>query len=201
MRKEPQIILASGSPRRKELLEQIGMDPVILVSDAKEDLPVNDPKELVLALSKRKCLDVAERIKNDTAWIPKIVIGADTVVSIDGQILGKPADEADAESMLKHLSGRVHEVFTGVTIVLLVNGEITGSENFAEETKVHVCALDIREIRDYIATKEPMDKAGSYGIQGRFARHIDKIEGDYFNVVGLPVCAVYQAIKRLKDEL
>ena len=196
-----QIILASGSPRRRELLGQIGLDPVIFVSNAEEDLDTEDPKKMVLELSRRKCLDVAGKLLPEKTEQTRIVLGADTVVSINGRILGKPQNEEDAERMLKLLSGKAHEVFTGVYMAKIGNGSILAEEGFAEETKVFVGELSRKEILEYIATGEPMDKAGSYGIQGVFAKHVEKIDGDYFNVVGLPLYAVYQALKRLKNEL
>ncbi len=169
------IILASQSPRRRELLKYITEDFEVKVSDVDETLPEGiPPKEAVEYLSYIKALPF--RNEKD------IVIGADTVVAIDNQILGKPADESDAGRMLKMLSGRTHSVFTGVTVL---KGE--HRDTFSVETKVTFFELRDKEIDRYIATKEPMDKAGAYGIQGYGSLLVKSINGDYFNVVGLPI--------------
>lgn len=186
------IILASKSPRRKELLEQIGLSFEVLVSDADENLDIDTPEEFVKELSRIKSkavMDLMNGIDENT-----LIIGADTVVVYDGKILGKPKDEADAFSMLKMLSDNEHEVITGVTLLSKKNGEID-MDTFYEKTKVFTYEMSDSEIKEYIATKEPMDKAGSYGIQGIGGKFIKKIEGDYNNVVGLPVSRIYQKIK------
>ncbi len=184
-----ELILASGSPRRKELLERIGITPVVRPSGADETTEESRPDALVLELSRRKCLDVAEGVSDG------MVLGADTVVALDGTILGKPADEKEAVQMLRMLSGRKHQVYTGVTLAEKKDGRLTGVKSFAEETAVFVVPLSEEEIAAYVATKEPLDKAGAYGIQGAFAKFIDRLEGDYFNVVGLPLAAVYRELK------
>lgn len=169
------IILASQSPRRQELLKLITNDFEIKVSNVDETLPSGiSPKDAVLYLSKIK----AEPFKNDS----DIIIGADTVVALDGKILGKPKTTEEARQMLRFLSGREHSVFTGVTIA---NAE--KSTSFAVETRVKFFDLTDDEIERYIATGEPMDKAGAYGIQGYGSLLVESITGDYFNVVGLPV--------------
>ena len=169
------IILASQSPRRRELMKYITDDFEVRVSDVDETLPDGiKPSEAVIYLSQIKARPFASA--NDT------VIGADTVVAIDGKILGKPADTADARTMLKTLSGRSHSVFTGVTVIK--NG---AEKSFCCETKVTFYPLSDSEIERYIATGEPLDKAGAYGIQGYGSLLVEGIEGDYFNVVGLPV--------------
>ena len=171
------IILASKSPRRRELLKYITDDFKIETCDADESL--NDgisPYDAVLYLSRIKAQPIAKMHKND------IVIGADTVVAIDGKILGKPLDTTDAAHMLKLLSGKTHSVFTGVTII---QGE--KADSFYCETKVKFFDLTDKEIEKYIKTGEPLDKAGAYGIQGFGSLLVEKIDGDYFNVVGLPV--------------
>ena len=169
------LILASKSPRRKELLSIITEDFVIRTADVDESLPCNiEPDKAVEYLSKIK----AEPFNNGV----DTVIGADTVVAVDGKILGKPKDRDDAYNMLRMLSGKYHSVFTGVTVI-----KPTGSITFSVETKVKFFDLTDDEINAYIDTSEPYDKAGSYGIQGRGALLVKKIEGDYFNVVGLPV--------------
>lgn len=193
------IILASASPRRSELLKRTGIDPEVIPSDIDEDLMIPDPAELVAELSERKCTDVALRLLASGRELPDktAVIGADTVVAAGGKILGKPADETEAFQMLKDLSGKVHEVLTGVFLIFIEGKKIVRTESFVETTRVRVSGLSDEEILDYIATGEPMDKAGAYGIQGYFSRYVEGIEGDYSNVVGLPVCRVYHAIRGL----
>ncbi len=169
------MILASQSPRRRELLQYITKDFEVRVSDADETLPDGiTPDGAVVMLSQIKARPFAQA--GDT------VIGADTVVAIDGEILGKPADKADAARMLRRLSGKTHSVFTGVTVIK--NG---AEHSFCSETKVTFYPLSDAEINRYIATGEPMDKAGAYGIQGYGSLLVERIDGDYFNVVGLPV--------------
>ena len=179
------IILASASPRRKELLTTAGVDFEVLVSEADETIPEGTaPRDAAMMTAEKKALAVAENRDG-------IVIGADTIVVIDGKILGKPKDEADAFGMLCLLSGREHEVITGVCIT---DGEKT--EKFAQVSKVRFYDLTDDEITAYVATKEPMDKAGAYGIQGRGCVLVESIEGDYFNIVGLPVAATVRALRR-----
>ena len=172
-----QIILASASPRRREILTTLGIPFRVVVSDADETLAAGiAPAEAVETLAARKAAAVAALCGAD-----ETILAADTVVAIDGEILGKPADEADAASMLRRLSGRAHTVYTGVA--LRRGGELRVAH---EATRVRFAALTEADIASYIATGEPMDKAGAYAIQGRAARFIEGIEGDYFNVVGLP---------------
>jgi septum formation protein len=221
-----QIILASGSPRRKELLEQMGMEFEVCPAKGEEHITTEVPREAVVELSRQKAEEVAAGM---LGWIERgcpfpgknqpggatahpdnlpgidptaplddmLVIGADTVVVYQNKILGKPEDEADAARMLSMLSGNTHEVYTGVTLVFIDKTGRTGEYSFYEKTNVTVYPMTEREIADYIATGDPMDKAGAYGIQGRFAVHIKQIEGDYYNVVGLPVGRLYQELKRL----
>lgn len=190
---EKRIILGSASPRRRELLAQIGIDFEILVGSGEERYASTEPDEIVKELAFAKAENVAAELETTNSTL---VIGADTIVVQDGKILGKPKDEEDAFRMLKHLQGRAHEVYTG-TALLEFNerGERTVISH-AEKTKVFVHEMDDGEIRRYIASGEPMDKAGGYGIQGRFAAYIDRIEGDYYNVVGLPVAYLYQEMKK-----
>lgn len=170
-------IVASNSPRRRELLSLAGYQFEVIPSDADETLESGiDAGEAVKELSKRKALFVSRMNKG------AVVLGCDTVVALGGKILGKPKDESEAFSMLKSLSGREHEVFTGVYIT---DGE--KSEGFLSCTKVEFYPLSDETIRSYIATKEPMDKAGAYGIQGLGSVLVKKINGDYFTVMGLPV--------------
>ena len=182
-------ILASASPRRKELLEQIGVKFDILPATGEEVITKELPGEVVMELAK----EVAK-----TAGADALVLGADTVVAYEGKILGKPKDEADALRMLTILSGKEHEVYTGVA---LIDNRDQSMENFFERTKVTMYPVSEEEIRDYIAGGEPMDKAGAYAIQGLGAKFIQKIEGDYNNVVGLPIGRIYQEIKRKSIEI
>lgn len=190
------IILASGSPRRKEILETIGLTFEIIPAQGEEVITSSVPEEVVQELSEQKAIEVASgvvsKIVTDT-----MVIGADTVVSVDGKILGKPKDEAEAFQMLKSLSGRAHKVYTGVTVIIMAPDGRSGKISFAEETKVFVAQMSDLEINRYIATGDPMDKAGSYGIQGAFGAYINGIEGDYQNVVGFPVARFYAELKKV----
>lgn len=187
------IILASQSPRRRELLTQIGLDYQVIPSTVEEVITETDPKLVVQELSRQKAEDVAGSVLRDGEEI--LVIGADTVVSYQGQILGKPVDTDDAVRMLSMLQGNAHSVFTGVTLIRRGLKE-TWQVTFAEETRVHMYPMTEAEIRWYVGTGEPMDKAGAYGIQGLCARFVEKIEGDYNNVVGLPVGKIWQELKK-----
>lgn len=184
------IILASASPRRKELLEQIGVAFTVIPSKGAETVTKTAPSDIVEELAQQKAESVAAQVADG------IIIGADTVVCQDGKIMGKPKDHEDAHRMLQQLQGEMHSVFTGVTLIVKENGEVKDRQTFSQETRVYVCAMTEEEIGQYIASGEPMDKAGAYGIQGRFAAYVDSIEGDYNNVVGLPVSAVWQELKQ-----
>ena len=176
------IILASGSPRRRELLDMIGVSFEVIPADVDETAdPALLPDQLVAHLAEKKALHVRDKIKGQDA----VVIGADTVVAIDGFILGKPKNEADAFDMLSRLQGSTHTVFTGVTVASCKEEKY---KTFVESTKVFMRALTEEEIRGYMATGEPFDKAGAYGIQEKGAVLIERVEGDYFTVVGLPLC-------------
>ncbi len=206
------VILGSASPRRRELLEQIGMEFEIVVSNAQEHYESTRPEEIVRELSLMKAQHVAEEVEqrekksSGHACISEMgtseihlcnvmILGADTIVVLDGQILGKPSDEEAAFSMLKSLQGRMHQVYTGVALLDFDgNGELH-TITHAEETKVYVHEMTDQEIRRYLAAGESLDKAGAYGVQGRFAAYIDRIEGDYYNVVGLPVAYLYHEVK------
>ena len=174
------VILASQSPRRRELLGQMGFTDFIIRPAQGEEIidPNLSPDKLVEDLSRRKCAEVAALSAPDD-----LVITADTVVAIDGTVLGKPRSEQEAYAMLSRLSGRHHTVYTGVTVS-------RGGKSLTahEATRVHFRPLTPAEIEAYVSTGEPMDKAGSYGIQGYGAMLVEGISGDYFNVVGLPVC-------------
>ncbi|MBO5282035.1 MAG: septum formation inhibitor Maf [Lachnospiraceae bacterium] len=195
------IILASASPRRRELLAGLGLDYTVLASGVEEQITEKEPAKVVEELSAQKAGDVLQRLlapnfrKGDDEEL--LVIGADTIVSIEGQILGKPADERDGAEMLKRLSGRQHQVYTGVTLYHWHRGE-TRKCTFHECTQVWFYPMTQEEISWYISTGEPMDKAGAYGIQGLGNRFVKAIEGDYNNVVGLPVARLYQELKALK---
>lgn len=176
------IILASASPRRRELLRQVGLMPEVIPSGVEEVAAGREPGEIVKELSRQKAEDVFLACGNREGSL--VVIGADTVVSVDGKILGKPGSKAEAKQMIGLLQGREHQVYTGVTMIFGSSGERL---TFAERTDVHVRMMSREQIARYVATGEPMDKAGAYGIQGYFAAFIEGIRGDYNNVVGLPV--------------
>ena len=187
-------ILASGSPRRRELLNQIGIIHEVIPSDVDESMTETDPSRVVEELSRRKAMDVAKKVHDDN---PVLILGADTVVTLDGHILGKPADRQNAFEMLTALQGRKHIVYTGVTIVSKKDSE-KKIHTFHESTEVEIYPMNAEEIHAYIATKDPMDKAGAYGIQGPFAAYIRGITGDYYTVVGLPVGRLAQELKMLQ---
>lgn len=188
------IVLASASPRRKELLSRTGMTYSVVVSTGEENPETTDPVEAVKRLSRQKASCVAELLKKDP--VPMLIIGADTVVAFDGQILGKPVDKEDAFRTLVCLQGKRHQVYTGVTL-LRKRKDIWEPFTFCEKTEVEFYPVSENEIREYIETGEPMDKAGSYGIQGKFGIYVKKIAGDYNNVVGLPVGRLVYELKRL----
>lgn len=204
------IILASASPRRRELLHQVGIFPEIIPSHVEEVITKTRPDQVVMELSAQKAEDVSSGLaagkaedaatglmagkEKDVAAGGEpdmVIIGSDTVVAVDGQILGKPHDVPDAIRMIELLQGRVHQVYTGVTMIFSSSGERV---TFAEKTDVHVYPMNREQIERYVATGEPMDKAGAYGIQGYFAAYIEGISGDYNNVVGLPVGRVCQEL-------
>lgn len=229
------IILASASPRRQELLRQVGLSPEVIPSHVDESGVGGTPEQMVMELSRRKAEDVAAEARKrmpaanhspapDAAVaaekqngrmpaaagqsileqspeacametppenVPSVVIGADTVVAADGRILGKPKNREEAASMIRLLAGRTHHVYTGVTVISISSGE---QITFSECTEVEVYPMTEKQIERYVATGEPMDKAGAYGIQGYFAAYVKGIRGDYNNVVGLPVARVCQEL-------
>ena len=187
------IVLASGSPRRRELLEQIGIRAEVIPSSVEEKVTSTVPGKVVLELSGQKAEDVAGKLTGADV----LVIGADTVVSAGGRILGKPGSEKEAQEMIRSLAGTSHQVYTGVSLIYRDREGAEKRTAFAEKTDVFVYPMDVEEILSYAGCGEPMDKAGAYGIQGRFAAYVEKIDGDYNNVVGLPVGRLYQEIKRL----
>ena len=194
------IILASGSPRRRELLTQIGISFEVVKAEGEEKITTDDPEEAVKELAMQKAQEVAGRVDAD------VVIGADTVVSIvkDGEsdpvILGKPGTVEKAEEMISLIQGRTHQVYTGVTVILCLGADRFAETTFAEKADVEVYEMAEDEIRAYAASGEPLDKAGAYGIQGSFAAYIKGIKGDYSNVVGLPLGRLCHEIKRLLEE-
>ena len=233
---EERIILASGSPRRKELLEMLGLKFEVMISNQEESYTSTNPKEIVKELALKKARHVAYEIleqdslekeqellgeqseDNEAASVTKskevIIIGADTIVVVADQVLEKPEDEAGAFEMISKLQNNVHQVYTGVALLkrsrlMKEKGlENLGSDwdstsewfqrvNFVVETKVFVSPMTEDEIWDYIRTGESLDKAGGYGIQGGFAKFIEKIEGDFYNVMGLPVAKLYQEMKNM----
>ncbi len=196
---EYKLILASASPRRKELLAQIGAECEVVPAAGEERIGSKVPEQVVLELAKQKAKEVAARFSQEPGRLA--VLGADTVVAFGGQILGKPKDKADAARMLKTLSGNTHSVFTGVAVVLLANKQVEEVFSFYEETKVTMYPMSDKQIEAYIGTGEPMDKAGAYAIQGKCAVYIEKIAGDYNNVVGLPVAAIYQKLEKSGIEI
>lgn len=176
------IILASASPRRKELMELAGYDFEVICADIVEVVPEEAmPQEVVMSLALQKAQAVAAEHKE------AVVIGSDTVVALDGKILGKPHSEQEACEMLRSLSGRTHKVFTGVAIVC---GDKV--KNFFDETDVEFYSLGDDEIKKYVATGEPTDKAGAYGIQGKGSVLVKRINGDFFSVMGLPIAKLYR---------
>lgn len=188
------IILASASSRRRELLEQGGIPFTVIPSQAEEKITTEQPGQAVEELSYLKCSDIYEKSLGDV-----LVIGADTVVASEGKILGKPSSQKDAVKMLQSLQGREHEVYTGVTIMAREGNE-NRKKTFHEKTKVVFYPMSDEEIRSYVNTGEPMDKAGAYGIQGKSAVFIKEISGDYNNVVGLPLARLYQELKNMGIE-
>lgn len=186
-----EVVLASASPRRKELLNQIGIKFRTCTSKKEEEILRNKPEDIVKDLSYTKARDVYERGNRDA-----IVIGADTIVVADEEVLGKPKDEKEAYAMIKKLQGDVHQVYTGVSIVWQQNNN-THVSSFVAMTEVELYYMSDEEIRKYIATSEPYDKAGGYAIQGYFARYVKQIKGDYNNVVGLPIGKLYQVMNSL----
>ncbi|MCI8465331.1 MAG: septum formation protein Maf [Lachnospiraceae bacterium] len=201
------LILASASPRRREILALTGLPFEVRAGSGEENTEAKEPEEMVRELSMRKAKEALS-----SAETGDVIIGADTVVALDGSILGKPENEEEAFSMLKQIQGRSHEVYTGVTVIRKESGEraegpetvMEGTKEtvtFSERTVVHVCSMNDKEILEYIKTGEPMDKAGAYGIQGCFAVYVQGIEGDYQNVVGLPLSRLYGYLKTYRGEL
>lgn len=194
MRRMKKLVLASASPRRKELLSQIGLDFIVCPSDAEEVITKTVPAEIVMELAKTK----AEAIWQKTEQENCIVLGADTIVVKDDEILGKPKDDQDATRMIQMLQGNVHQVYTGVCFYYREEGtDIEKCHLFYGCSDVQVAPMSLQEIETYLQQGEHRDKAGAYGIQGFFERYIEGIRGDYANVVGLPVGLVYRELIKL----
>ena len=184
------LILASASPRRKELLAKTGLAFDIIPAKGEETLTKTIPAEVVMELSLQKAKEIAEQQTEGC-----IIIGADTIVAKGDEIMGKPKDAQDAFRMLDMIADDFHQVYTGVTIIR--TGEQPEMVTFAEKTDVYLYPISEQDIKAYIESGDPMDKAGAYGIQGDFAVHVKGIEGDYYNVVGLPIGRVYQELKKM----
>lgn len=182
-------ILASQSPRRRQILEDIGLKHEVIPSDAEENISVDlEPERYVMELALLKGTQVAKNMEKDC-----VVISADTIVLSDGRILGKPSSPEDAESMLMSLSGKWHSVLTGYCVIDCADGNMSVKY---EQTNVKFRTLDKDEICRYIKSGECMDKAGAYGIQEKGRLFVEKIDGDFFNVVGLPICALAKMLKQ-----
>ena len=191
------IILASASPRRRELLAAAGVIFQVCAAYGEEKITSDKPEEIVRELSEQKATAVALNFDMEEGTV---VIGADTIVSYNNEILGKPVDESDAFKTLKMLQGNIHQVYTGVTVLIKKNGKWEDI-SFSESTDVSFYPVSDEEIRTYIASGEPMDKAGSYGIQGGFGIYVKEIRGEYTNVVGLPVGRLFYEMKKHGIEL
>jgi len=217
------VILASGSPRRKELLEMIGVEFEVISGNQEENYKSTQPEDIVKELALMKAEYVAKIIESKYHK-DFLIIGADTIVVMDNKIIEKPGDQEEALEMLRNLQGRSHYVYTGVALLNYVadrcknhkgdkleekaekeeqacgaNGFKKEVFNFTAKTKVHIDSISDEEIKDYIKTGDPFDKAGGYGIQGRFAVFVKGIEGEYYNVMGLPVASLYKKIKQLSN--
>lgn len=204
--KDCQIVLASGSPRRRELLARESLTFQVIPAIGEEVYTETLPEKIVAELAKGKATEVYERLMKAPGFFasdarPLLVIAADTVVSIDDCILGKPKDESDAARMLRALSGRTHKVSTGFALILKVPGHVRRTRYASETTLVTFKEMTDTDISEYIGTGEPMDKAGSYGIQGIGGKFVSGIQGDYDNVVGLPVKRVISEIEKMLQTL
>lgn len=198
------LVLASKSPRRSEIFEKVGLEFEVCPSDKEEIIESTVPDKVCVELSRQKALDVASKInsyhnrhEDITTRQNLLVIGADTIVAIDGEILGKPADEGEAFSMLKRLSGQTHTVYTGVTFVFMSKDGRAGEYSFFDSTEVTFYEIDDEDIEKYINTGSPLDKAGAYGAQDMAAKFVRKINGSFDNVVGFPISRMFNELKGL----
>ncbi|MBE6558923.1 MAG: septum formation protein Maf [Ruminococcaceae bacterium] len=190
-----QLILASASPRRREILSSLGLSFEIVIAETDETCDLSDPGQRVEHISGKKCLAVMELMAAEGRLTEQtLILASDTLVTLDGIFLGKPRDHEDACRMIRMLSGRGHTVASG--IALWYRGALVTAH---ELTTVHFAAMSDEDIQRYVATDEPMGKAGAYAIQGQAARYVTGIEGDYFNVVGLPVHRLYTTVKEAFD--
>lgn len=200
MESTKQIVLGSASPRRRELLQQIGLPFTIITSECEEKITSTVPAEVVQELSLLKAKDVFSKIGSGAYSAMNrekvLVIGADTIVALEDEILGKPHSKENAISMLNHLQGKIHQVYTSVSFIWEENGQVQ-NHTFFEVTDVEVLPMTEEEIAYYVSLNTCMDKAGAYGIQNEFACFVKGIKGDYNTVVGLPVGRVYQELKQL----
>lgn len=204
------IILASASPRRKELLKKLFPDFEVIPAKGTEVYTKHHPSEIVQELSGQKAAEIEQTLYGMADTVQKtadiiheqsrdyLILGADTVVALWDQILGKPKDASHAKEMLRMLAGNVHQVYTGVTLIIVLHGKRQCVE-FAECTHVRFYPMTDAEIEAYVRSGEPMDKAGSYGIQGLGGRFVQGIDGDYQNVVGLPIAQIYQVLKKIDE--
>lgn len=192
------IVLASASPRRRELLSQIGVEFEVKPADGEERIISTEPSKVVEELSGQKAMFTAKALEKENGHVPKgcIVLGADTIVSYEGRILGKPSDKEDAIQMLSMLQGNTHQVYTGVTVLKEKQGSWK-FHIFFECTDVIFYPVTREEIVEYVNSGDPMDKAGSYGIQGAWGAYVKGIRGDYNNVVGLPVARLIYETKKI----
>lgn len=192
------IVLASASPRRRELLSQIGVEFEVKPADGEERIISTEPSKVVEELSGQKAMFTAKALEKENGHVPEgcIVLGADTIVSYEGRILGKPSDKEDAIQMLSMLQGNTHQVYTGVTVLKEKQGSWK-SHTFFECTDVIFYPVTREEIVEYVNSGDPMDKAGSYGIQGAWGAYVKGIHGDYNNVVGLPVARLIYETKKI----
>ena len=190
MKQTVPIYLASASPRRREILTMLGLSFSVEVSEADESIESTIPEEIVSTLASRKAMAVAKHHRNEDC----LVIGSDTIVWKDGKALGKPVNDEEANGMLHSLEGDVHTVYTGVCLARCRNGEITETR-FADAADVEFAPMTDEEIEWYISTGESRDKAGSYAIQGLGARFVKAIRGDFYTVMGLPMCSLYEKLR------
>ncbi len=190
------LILASSSPRRRELLKKADIPFTVMPADIEEVMVAGEPADVAEEISSYKAEYVADKLIREEKQDSFVILSADTIVTVDGKVLGKPRDEEEAFNVLKELQGREHEVYTGVTIAVKHPGKNVHYKQFHEKTRVKIYPVSDEQIRDYISTGEPLDKAGSYAIQGSFAKYIKSIKGDYSNVVGLPVGRVFKELKQ-----